>query len=455
MSGDEKMVVEPTLRKESKKDKKERKKEKKEKKSKKEVEDKEEDEEDEVKEDKEDEESGSDSDHEGRKDYEEIEIDLNADLSLSKKQQRLLKKGKLNLDKLKKKRPAPKEEGKEEETPAVPKKSPYAIWVGNLSFDTTKEDLIRFIVGKTAGYAAASEDSEDGLCKIEEDDISRVNLPKKENKIKGFAYIDFPSAKHVKTGVSLSEQILNGRKLLIKDSTSFEGRPATAGSAEGAPGTGAPLSKNPPSRILFVGNLSFDTSEDNLEEHFRHCGDIVRIRMATFEDSGKCKGFAFIDFKDEEGPTTALKSKLAKKLINRPLRLEYGEDRSKRNPGQKIREERMKAGREGGEEGGDMMPFRAREREFTRAPREREAPRARESWEAREKREAREAAAAAGAASISATAAAKPAFKPKKRENDAQQLGNNKRLKSSIALATAQRASAAIVPSQGKKISFD
>ena len=51
--------------------------------------------------------------------------------------------------------------------------------------------------------------------------------------------------------------------------------------------------------------------------------------MATFQDTGKCKGFAFIDFKDEEGATTALKSKLTKMLINRKLRMEYGEDRSK------------------------------------------------------------------------------------------------------------------------------
>ena len=54
--------------------------------------------------------------------------------------------------------------------------------------------------------------------------------------------------------------------------------------------------------------------------------------MATFQDTGKCKGFAFIDFKDEEGATTALKSKLTKMLINRKLRMEYGEDRSKRRP---------------------------------------------------------------------------------------------------------------------------
>lgn len=326
---------------------------------------------------------------------EELEIDLSAGVPLSKKQQRLLKKGKLNVEKLAKKHPTPKR-ADEEETEPKSIKSPFGVWIGNLSFDTTREDLIRFIVGKT-------KDFEEDKLKIAEADITRVNLPKKNGKIKGFAYVDLPSQKHVDTVVLLSESHLNGRNLLIKSSNSFEGRPE--GDSKKA------LSKNPPLRILFVGNLSFDTSESDLEEHFRHCGDIVKIRMATFEDSGKCKGFAFIDFKDESGPTAALKSKLAKQLINRPLRLEYGEDRSKRTPN-RLREQ-------------------VQEGEIKEAPPVEE----RQERPAYKERPAAE-------------------FKPKKRAfNDAPAPG--KRLKSSVALATAQRASAAIVPSQGKKITFD
>ena len=314
----------------------------------------------------------------------ELEIDLSARVPLSKKQQRLLKKGKLNLDKLDKKHPAPKPEN-EEESDKEKKKSEFGVWVGNLSFDTTKEDLVRYIVSKT-------EDSEP---KVTEEDMSRVNIPKKDGKIKGFAYIDLPSSAHVDAVVALSEGHLNGRRMLIKSASSFEGRPEK------------PLSKNPPSRILFVGNLSFDTTSDLLEEHFRHCGEIIKIRMATFEDSGKCKGFAFIDFKDETGPTTALKSKLAKKLINRPLRLEYGEDRSKRTP------KRFEGKENRGEEFGEVPT--------TPEP---QAP-------------------------ISAVRRPTAARTRTRHEPVAS------RMKSSVALATAQRASAAIVPSSGKKIKFD
>lgn len=364
-------------------------------------------------------------------DSDEIEIDLNAQIPLSKKQQRQLKKGKLDLEKLAKKNPPPKPETSTDDNtnsedasglslvPITSKKSPFGVWVGNLSFDTTKEDLIRFIVGKTTTLDP----------KITEDDITRVNIPKKGNQIKGFAYVDVPSSSHVETIVGLSESILNGRKLLIKDANSFEGRPEQSKSDTAH--NGGINSSNPPSRILFVGNLSFDTTEDLLEEHFRHCGEIVKIRMATFQDTGKCKGFAFIDFKDEEGATTALKSKLTKMLINRKLRMEYGEDRSKRRP-KRINEfgdhhsNNNESYRENNSTttGNGKPEFETLNRGFDGNDTYRETP--------NKKRQYRE-------------------------RNDGYNKNNNsnKRMKSSVALATAQRASVAIVPSAGKKIKFD
>ncbi|KAM9918270.1 hypothetical protein OXX59_008780 [Metschnikowia pulcherrima] len=335
----------------------------------------------------------------------ELEIDLNAAAPLSKKKQRLLKKGKLDLDKIARKNPAPRPLAEDGSEPA-PKsnKSPFGVWIGNLAFDTTKEDLISYVVAKT------KDNTGEDTPAVAESDISRVNLPKKGDKIKGFAYLDLPSAAHVTSVVALSETNLGGRNLLIKDSSSFEGRPEDHGKKG--------LSKNPPSRILFVGNLSFDTTEELLEEHFRHCGEIVKIRMATFEDTGKCKGFAFVDFLKEEGATNALKSKLTKSFINRPLRLEYGEDRSKRTP--KRYQEKVVEG------------------EIDESA---EAPKA--SYRER------------AAEPVAERPAENSERVIKKRPVERTFEPSNKRMKSSVALATAQRASAAIVPSQGKRKTFD
>lgn len=347
---------------------------------------------------------GSDSEKEDG----ELEIDLNAAVPLSRKKQRLLKKGKLDLDKIARKNPAPRPLTEDGEEPApLSKKSPHGVWIGNLAFQTEKEDIIRYIVAKT--LVNASEDTP----AVEEKDITRVNLPKKGDKIKGFAYVDLPSPAHVASVVALSETNFNGRNLLIKNSSSFEGRPDDHGK-KGA-------LKNPPLRILFVGNLSFDTTEELLEEHFRHCGEIVKIRMATFQDTGKCKGFAFVDFLKEEGATNALKSKLTKNFINRPLRMEYGEDRSKRNPKRASQDKVVE-----GEIGSDS--FDIPQEKPQAAYKERPAPTERLE---------------------------RPTPKVYKRPTERTFEPSNKRMKSSVALATAQRASAAIVPSQGKKKTFD
>jgi hypothetical protein len=65
--------------------------------------------------------------------------------------------------------------------------------------------------------------------------------------------------------------------------------------------------KNPASQTLFLGNLSFETTEDEIAALFgrtqpkpkkdspdtdigNDASPLVKVRMGTFEDSGKCKG---------------------------------------------------------------------------------------------------------------------------------------------------------------------
>lgn len=348
---------------------------------------------------------------------EELEIDLNQSAPLSKKQKRLIRQGKLDPAKLEAKNPKPKpatEDGKEDGEDSTDgekvkkERAPrIGVWVGNLSFDTSKDDLIRFITNKTVDFKEYSDELDvDEPCQINEPDFLRFNLPvqAQSKKIKGFAYIDFPSKNHQLACIKLSEQNLNGRNLLIKSSDSFEGRPSKEE---------AQLSKNPPSRILFVGNLSFDTTNEMLTRHFSHCGDIIKIRMATFEDTGKCKGFAFIDFKDEEGPTKALKDKSTRKLLQRNLRLEYGEDRSKRTPKNLQKRPEQSSHEE--------KPYEQRP-EPTSQP----EPVYRER-----------------------------SSQPKPKKTFVQKEHKQSRPKSSVALAGAQRQSAALVKSTGKKISFE
>lgn len=368
-----------------------------------------------------------------RKAEDEIEIDLESSVPLSKKQKRLLRRGKITLEELNtkfkidvasieefKKENEAKKEGTENngeaqsiegEGTVVKKEDKYGVWIGNLSFDTTKDDITRFLVAKTKGLEDEAQ--------ITEATIARVHMPSahndgKRNKNKGFCYMDFKTKEQMESAIALSESQLNGRNLLIKNSKSFDGRPDKEDLVS--------MSKNPPSRILFVGNLSFDTTDELLKKHFQHCGEIVKVRMATFQDSGKCKGFAFVDFKNEEAATNALKDKSCRKIAQRPIRMEYGEDRSKRQVKRRTQEPIKKSF--------DLPNTNEpnfKSNHFT-----------------------------SNANSNSVSNDYKQERKPVKRfVNKNNFVDSNNRLKSSVALASAQRASAAIVPSQGKKVKFD
>ncbi|ELR10730.1 hypothetical protein VC83_06277 [Pseudogymnoascus destructans] len=251
-------------------------------------------------------------------DGEELEIDVTKPQPPSKKDLRRLKKGK-SLSKAKtvsdvKPAPAPKADGEEgaegsgaedaaaaAQKPEQEKRSEHGIWVGNLPWSVSKEDLKSFLINQGP---------------MPEEAITRIHMPspddkKPANKVesrftrtqhnKGFAYVDFTTAEHTLAAVALSEELLGGRRVLIKNNKSFEGRPLVAKDAAAKKETKAP------SKRVFLGNLRFDTTEESLKEHFERCGPIETCMVATFEDSGKCKGYAWITFADLEASARAVR----------------------------------------------------------------------------------------------------------------------------------------------------
>src|SRR3972149_1638174 len=53
-------------------------------------------------------------------------------------------------------------------------------------------------------------------------------------------------------------------------------------------------------RNLFVGNLSFQTTESDLTALFEPFGEIARIQVMTDRDTGRSRGFAFVEMANEE-----------------------------------------------------------------------------------------------------------------------------------------------------------
>jgi RNA recognition motif-containing protein len=49
---------------------------------------------------------------------------------------------------------------------------------------------------------------------------------------------------------------------------------------------------------LYVGNLSFETTETDLKELFERSGSVETVRIITDRDTGRSKGFGFVEMQD-------------------------------------------------------------------------------------------------------------------------------------------------------------
>ncbi len=54
------------------------------------------------------------------------------------------------------------------------------------------------------------------------------------------------------------------------------------------------------SKRIYVGNLSFTTTEDELEELFTTYGDVMSCTVVTDRETGRGRGFAFVEMSDED-----------------------------------------------------------------------------------------------------------------------------------------------------------
>ena len=58
---------------------------------------------------------------------------------------------------------------------------------------------------------------------------------------------------------------------------------------------------------LYVGNLSYRVSEDQLKDYFGSYGDVVSAKIITDRVTGQSKGFGFVEFSDKSGAEEAIK----------------------------------------------------------------------------------------------------------------------------------------------------
>ena len=86
-------------------------------------------------------------------------------------------------------------------------------------------------------------------------------------------------------------------------------------------------------RNLFVGNMSFQTTESDLRTAFEQYGEITRIQVMTDRDTGRARGFAFVEMADEQAAANAIAGLNGKELDGRALNVNEAKPKTDRPSG--------------------------------------------------------------------------------------------------------------------------
>ena len=93
---------------------------------------------------------------------------------------------------------------------------------------------------------------------------------------------------------------------------------------------------------LFVGNLSFTTTENDLQDYFAQAGAVVAVNIMQDRATGRSRGFAFVEMSSQEEATKPISMFHQKDFQGRALTVNEA----------RPREERPQGGRGGGGGGG-------------------------------------------------------------------------------------------------------
>ncbi len=84
---------------------------------------------------------------------------------------------------------------------------------------------------------------------------------------------------------------------------------------------------------LYVGNLSFNTSEDTLRAEFGAYDAVTDVHVVKDRETGRARGFAFVTMGSVQGAQSAIQAMNGAVVDGRPLRVNEAEERQSRSGG--------------------------------------------------------------------------------------------------------------------------
>jgi RNA recognition motif-containing protein len=83
---------------------------------------------------------------------------------------------------------------------------------------------------------------------------------------------------------------------------------------------------------LFVGNLSFQTTESELTALFKGFGEVTRVHLGVDRETGRSRGFAFVEMPNDEEAAKAIAGLDGKEVGGRALKVNEARPKADRPP---------------------------------------------------------------------------------------------------------------------------
>lgn len=145
------------------------------------------------------------------------------------------------------------------------------------------------------------------------------------HRSKGVGYVEFKSEESVPKAIELTGQKLKSVPIIVQLTEAEKNRASRAAAAsEGGNATnnGAPFHR------LFIGNIHFSVTEEDLKEIFSPFGAIEQITLQRDDKiATRSKGYGFVQFVDPKDAKEALRDMNQFELAGRPIRVGLGNDK--------------------------------------------------------------------------------------------------------------------------------
>ena len=83
---------------------------------------------------------------------------------------------------------------------------------------------------------------------------------------------------------------------------------------------------------VYVGNLSYNATEEDLNEVFKEYGSVKRIQVPTDRETGRMRGFAFVEMSEESEENAAIEDLDGAEWMGRTLKVNKARPRTERRP---------------------------------------------------------------------------------------------------------------------------